>query len=486
MVGLMIDIDDLSPITLTLALGDPTHVDRYVLEVRPGTSDTGAVSQRIPLAIPDEATARRWFDSQLRAAALTGAGALEESGTANLLRATVPATLVTATLRLLTTKTAGRVETSAASSPAGLSPAGRVPTAWVPTTFGPGIIENEATGHASAFERIELRGTSFDGWTRSARTAELRIIGGPEFPLRLLRPPVLPSDGSVTQHGDMRLHTAAGILRCRPVRPADLPIVSRVLHRYDMHSTFPLRLPAQAAASLLQVMARASREARHLDGSLDLDRFRGTARALEAFEVLTGLPRADAPVEGVIALRYRLRDEQGGAISRVFSVSDDGSNLGWLDEEFSLRRLAEQGWTPGSTRSIRPEVIIHFCPSPGDRTPIATLAELAEDGRTSWQDLPESARLATIQATSRLATWIADRAEHIEGEDPDHDPEDDHPGTAELWQQFVTLRDWITRCEADLDVAPPLGLDELVEQLTVVSTVEHLLGEDIDPDDWDL
>jgi hypothetical protein len=491
-------VDDDDPVTLSLALGSSDRgADRFIIEVRPGRSDLGPVTQRIPLPLPDEQASRQWFHQQLLPAALAGSREDEDPAGAPPLRVTVPGGLVESTLRLLAPH--GSVTRPPVNEP---SEDRWSPTAWIPTSLGPGIISNEATGEAIAYERIDLFGMDHDGWTRSARSIDLQAVGGPRWPLRLLRPPVIvplsgplsgPGSGSGTSGtssddrrdlvfgSEVRFETTAGVLRCRAVSATGHHVVSRVVGRID--DVWPIDPPLEAVAAFVRAAARASAGSRRDDGSIDLETFRAAMRGLEAIEVLVDRPYSSDEALGVVAVRYRMRDDRSAATVRVFGISDDRSHIGWLDANESLARLAERAWTPERTIAIRPELLLEF--DSENVTPSSWLATIAADGVTTWRDVPSDARRAALEAATDLAELMAGWAEDDEDDEDDEDTDEDTE-TSRSSEDHEVWEDWITRCRADLDTPPPMDLDAFVRDLRIVANVEHALGlSHAEDDEWE-
>lgn len=235
---------------------------------------------------------------------------------------------------------------------------------WLPALHGPGILENVETGEALAFERLRLldeqRASSRrticaprTGWVIGARTVEVVPVGGPVVTFGLVAAPTR-SDGADdagrdsidgARESDLRLETSVGRFVCRAPLPRDLPVLSRV--EPHLPHWLSVGLGANEVRVLLEDLASTSAEHRDTNGRLDWTAFRTAIIDGERVEVLV-----DEDASRVIAVRYRRRLRNGGAILRTLNRAE-GDAARWEDASRSLWELARVGWTERATIAIR-------------------------------------------------------------------------------------------------------------------------------------
>jgi hypothetical protein len=390
----MRDAECMSTIRVTLTRGALEH--RYVLT----TNDLPRHRElHVPLVFGSDSSAAMWFRSALLRERLTDL-TVPISGRS-------PEGLLRATFESLGVDADGSA--SAGAEPSSATPsdawADDGPTPSVPVSVGPGTLVNDRNGSALPFERIRFgREDSAEAWTRAGETFNLFPIGGPRLPLELLAPPRIDVHHPGPFGTGLVLETRAGTLRTRAVTREDVVLLTRL----GLGRTWlaPPSLSTAEVEDLLLLAAQAGARVRMRNHDLDLESYRHEVLDIERYEVLL-----DADGGAAEALRHRIRRARGGSTLRVAShLGTDG----WLGHEESLVLAAEQGWTRGRTRAVRPTVAHHFV-DVEDRPLAAWFVGLCAEGVYDWEDVDDEHRPGVLAAA--MAWTEAEETAAIEQEE---------------------------------------------------------------------
>ena len=329
------------------------------------------------------------------------------------------------------------------------------PMPWVPQTVGPGILVNDRNGHSLAFEEIRFaKGSAEEGdGVLPGRTIRLVPIGGPEWRLELLAPPIVGELQPGAWGTGLVLETQCGTLRTRLVTGKDVALLTRLQRGGDR--LVPPHLATEEVEDLLRLAAQAGARVRMAHYGLDLEAYRQEVRDIEAFEVLL-----DATGQETVGLRHRVGRARGGSTVRVASWS---AWDGWLDPDESLVVAAEQGWTRRRTRAVRPRVAHHFTTG---RPLAGWFVGLAEEGIEDWAGVGDAHRPGALEAAMASIEAEEEAAWEEAASEAAMEMEEDHRRSVRA-ERGTKLRELLAAWRESTD-QPPLDHDEMARLISLI------------------